>query len=48
MLPSGEGSTAVTAGHCFIEAGNCPQSRVVRYGWGRSFRGLPLCSVNVD
>src|SRR5579862_6021672 len=38
MLPSGLGSTAVTAGH-FMPAGSSPQSRTVRYGVGRSFTG---------
>src|SRR5262249_34261833 len=37
--PSGDGSTAVTAAH-FTPAGSSPQSRVVRYGCGRSLRTL--------
>src|SRR6185436_20716379 len=38
MVPSGADSTAVTAAH-LTPAGNSPQSRVVRYGCGRSLRG---------
>src|SRR5262245_54382699 len=40
MVPSGAGSTAVTAAH-FTPGGSWPQSRMVRYGCGRSFRGAP-------
>src|SRR5579863_7673779 len=39
-LPSGLGSTAVTAGHFAIPGGNSPQSRTVLYGVGRSLRGV--------
>src|SRR5438270_3537242 len=42
MLPSGAASTAVTAAHFAVPAGSCPQSRVVRYGCGRSLRGAAL------
>jgi hypothetical protein len=44
MLPSGETSTAVTAAHG-APFGGCPQSRTVRYGFGKSFNGsMPLCA----
>ena len=41
MVPSRATSTAVTAGHLLMDGGSAPQSRVVRYGYGRSFRGEP-------
>src|SRR2546430_955866 len=39
MLPSRATSTAVTAAHLAVPGGSWPQSRVVRYGCGRSLRG---------
>ena len=47
MLPSGEASTAVTAAH-FTPGGSSPQSRVVRYGCGRSFRGASFCWARME
>src|SRR5438477_4279173 len=42
MLPSRATSTAVTAAHLAVPGGSCPQSRVVRYGCGRSLRGAAV------
>src|SRR5215470_3426400 len=42
--PSAAASMEVTAAH-FMPAGSSPQSRVVRYGWGKSLRaGLDVCA----
>src|SRR5580704_1782749 len=43
-VPSRAGSTAVTAAHFAVPGGSSPQSRVVRYGCGRSLRGGPDCA----